>query len=156
MSVHVSLILKPHAPPSLTHPSSLSQSTGIDCPASHIEFALVIYFPYSNIYVSRLFSQIIPLPPSPIEYQSLFFTSVSPSLPCMQDCCYHLFKNESLLQLSQGNQSLKINWTKIKSASEPCGGQSSGVGVHHLETQAELSHLASDHIEVAYFCPFWG
>ena len=83
MSVHVSLTLKPHAPPSLTHPSSLSQSTGIDCPASHIEFALVIYFPYSNIHISMLSSHIVRPSPFPTESKSLFFTSVSLLLPCI-------------------------------------------------------------------------
>ena len=32
---------------------------------------------YGNVYVSALFSQIIPPSPSPTEYKSLFFTSVS-------------------------------------------------------------------------------
>ena len=44
--------------------------------------------PWSSIlhmvmYVSTLFSQIIPPSPSPTKSKSLFFTSVSPLLPCM-------------------------------------------------------------------------
>ena len=42
--------------PSPPHISGLSQSTGFECPASCIEFALVIYFTYGNICVSVLFS----------------------------------------------------------------------------------------------------
>ena len=68
------------SPPS-PHPSGLSQSTGFGCPASCIKLALVIYFTYGNIDVSMLFSQIIPLSPSPTESKSLFFTSVSLLLP---------------------------------------------------------------------------
>ena len=43
---------------------------------------LLIYFTYGNVHVSMLFSQIL-LPSPPTESQSLFFTSVSPLLPCM-------------------------------------------------------------------------
>ena len=65
IGVHVS-------PPSWTplpsscppNPSRLSRSTGFRCPASHIKLALVIYFPYSTVYVSVLFSQSIPPSPS--------------------------------------------------------------------------------------------
>ena len=42
--------------PSPSHPSGLSQSTGLDCPASCIELALVIYFTYGNVHVSVLIS----------------------------------------------------------------------------------------------------
>ena len=47
-------------PPSPLYLSGLSQSTGFVCPASCIELALVFLFTYGNIYVSVLFSQIIP------------------------------------------------------------------------------------------------
>ena len=67
----------PLPPPSPSHPSGLSQCTGPERPVSCIEPGLVIYFTYGNIYVSMLFSQIIPPSPSPIESKSLFFTSVS-------------------------------------------------------------------------------
>ena len=78
----VSPILNPLPPPSPPYPSGLSQSTGSGCPASCIKFALAIYFIYDNIHVSVLFLQIIPLSPSSTEAKSLFFTSVSPLLPC--------------------------------------------------------------------------
>ena len=61
-------IMKPLLPPSPPYPFGLSQSTSFVCPASCIELALVIYFIYGNIYVSMLFSQVIPpllLPLSP-------------------------------------------------------------------------------------------
>ena len=65
--------------PTLNPPpiSGLSRSIGFECPASCIRLALVIYFTYGNIYVSMLFSQIIPPLPSPSESKSLFFTSLS-------------------------------------------------------------------------------
>ena len=52
----------------------LSQSTRFGCPASLIELALAIYFKYGNVYVSVLFSQIMPRSPSPLESKSLLFT----------------------------------------------------------------------------------
>ena len=55
----------PCPPPSPPHPSGLSQNTSFGCPASCIEFTLVIYFIYGNIHVSMLFSHIVPLLPSP-------------------------------------------------------------------------------------------
>ena len=67
--------------PSRTYPSRFSQSTGFGCPSPYIKLTLVIYFTYGNVYVSMLFSQIIPPSPSPTESKSLFFTSVSPLLP---------------------------------------------------------------------------
>ena len=67
----------PLPPPSTLHPSGLSQSTSFGCPASCIKFALVIYFTYSNIHVSMLFSHIVPPSPSPKESKSLFFIYVS-------------------------------------------------------------------------------
>ena len=82
----------PFPPPSLSYPSRLSQSTGFVCPALCKELSLVICFTYGNVYVSKLFSQIIPPSPSATESESLFFTSVSPLLPCMSDYQYHLSK----------------------------------------------------------------
>ena len=62
IGIHVS----PYPPTSLPlYPSRLSQSTGFGFPASCIKLSLVIYFTYGNIYVSMLFSQIIPPLPSP-------------------------------------------------------------------------------------------
>ena len=76
-------ILNP-PPISLPTPSlRLSQSPGFECPASYIKLAWVIYFIYSNIHVSMLFSQTVPPSPSPTESKRLFFTSVSLLLPCM-------------------------------------------------------------------------
>ena len=45
-----------------------------------------------NIHVSMLLSQIIPPSPSPTQSKSLFFTSVSLLLSCIQRCHYHLSK----------------------------------------------------------------
>ena len=42
------------------HTSRLSQSTGCGCPASCIKLASIICFTYGNVYVSVLFSQVIP------------------------------------------------------------------------------------------------
>ena len=79
----VPLSQTPFPPPSPSHPSGLSQSTGFECPVSRIELVLVIYFTYGNIHVSMLFSQTIPPSPSPTESKSLFFTSVSLLLSCI-------------------------------------------------------------------------
>ena len=55
----------PFPPPSPSHPSELSQCTSPEHPVSCIDLGLVIYLTYGNIYVSMLFSQIIPLSPFP-------------------------------------------------------------------------------------------
>ena len=60
------------------------------CPVSYIKLPLATSFTYANVYVSMLFFQIIPPFPYPTESKSLFFTSVSPLLPCMLDHWYHL------------------------------------------------------------------
>ena len=79
----VGIQVSPYPPTSLPpYPSRLSQSTGFGYLASCIELALVICFTYGNVYVSMLFSQIIPPSPFPTESKSLFFTPVSPLLPC--------------------------------------------------------------------------
>ena len=78
--------------PSPLHPSGSSQCTGFECPVSCIELGLVICFTYGNIHVSMLFAQVIPPSPSPTESKSLFFTSVSLLLPCIQGHRYHLSK----------------------------------------------------------------
>ena len=75
--------LSPLPPPSPPYPSGLFQNISFRCPASCIELALVIYFTYGNVHVSMFFSQSIPSLPSPTELKSLFFTFVSPLLPCM-------------------------------------------------------------------------
>ena len=60
-------------------------------PASWIKLALVICFTYGNVHVSMLFSQIAPPLPSTTESKSLFFTSVSPLLSCMEDRAFLFF-----------------------------------------------------------------
>ena len=82
----------PSLPPSPSHPSGSSQCTSPERPVSCIEHGLVIYFTYGNIHVSMLFSQIIPLLPSPRESKSLFFIAVSILLSRIQGHCYHLSK----------------------------------------------------------------
>ena len=57
----------PLSPPSLSHPSGSSQCTNPEHSASCVEPGLVIYFAYDNVHVSMLFSQIVPLSPSPTE-----------------------------------------------------------------------------------------
>ena len=71
----------PEAPPTFlpSHPSGSSQCTGLERPVSCIEPGLAICFTYGNAHVSLLFSQIIPLFPSPTESKSL---SLYPCLFC--------------------------------------------------------------------------
>ena len=73
--------------PSPPYPSVLSQST-LGWPGSCIKLALIICFTHGNVHISVIFSQIIPPLPSSTESKSLFFTSVSPLRPCMQDRQY--------------------------------------------------------------------
>jgi len=79
--------LPPSTPSQL---SSFSQSTGFGIAASCSKFLLAIYFTYGGVCVSMLFSQIIPPSHSSTVFKSLFFMSVSPLLPCTQDCQYYL------------------------------------------------------------------
>ena len=86
--------LSPESPitlplPSHPHPSRLSESTDFGSAVSY-KFPLPICFIHGNVYVSVLFSQIIPPSPLPTESKSLFFMSVPPLPPCMSDCQYHL------------------------------------------------------------------
>ena len=89
---HVCTCVLHPGPPSASHPSGSSQCTSPGHPVSCIKSGLAIYFTYDNIPVSMLFSQIIPPLPSPIESKSLFFTSVSLLLSCIQGYHYHLSK----------------------------------------------------------------
>ena len=72
----------PLPPPSPSHSSRLSQSTGFGFPVSYGKHPLAIYFTSGDVCVSMLFSQIIPLSPAPIVSKSLFFMSVFALLPC--------------------------------------------------------------------------
>ena len=74
ISIHV---LPP--PLSLSYPFRLSQSTDFGCPASYIKVTLVICFVYSNVYVSMLFSQIIPKQLLSISVFPLPWHSTKPS-----------------------------------------------------------------------------
>ena len=82
----------PSPPPSPYHPSGSSQCTSPKHPVSCIEPGLAILFIYDIIPISMLFSQIIPLSPSPTESKSLFYTSVSLLLSRIQGYHYHLSK----------------------------------------------------------------
>ena len=73
---HESVTCTHVAPPSPPHASGLSRSTGFGFPASYIKLPLAICFTYGNVYISLLFSQIIPPSPSPTVYKSLFFMSI--------------------------------------------------------------------------------
>ena len=94
MGAHVFPILKPPPPTPLSpyHLSGSSQCTSPEHPVSCIEPRLVIHFLHDSIHVSMPFSQIIPPSPSPTESKSLFYTSVSLLLSCIQGYHYHLSK----------------------------------------------------------------
>ena len=83
MDLHVFPILNP-PPASLPIPSlwviPLHQPRAL---VSCFQPGLVICFTLDNIHVSMLFSQIIPPLPSPTEFKSLFYTSVSLFLSCI-------------------------------------------------------------------------
>ena len=88
--IHVFPILNP--PPSLYHPSGLSQCTSPKHPVSCIKPRLATRLIYDIIHVSMPFCQIIPPSPSPTESKRLFYTSVSLLLARIQGYCYHLSK----------------------------------------------------------------
>ena len=90
--VHMFPIMIPLPPPSPYHPSGSSQCISPEHPVSCIKPGLAIYVTYDSIYVSMLFSQIIPPSPSPTESKSLFYTSVSLLLSHIQGNHYHLSK----------------------------------------------------------------
>ena len=70
-------------PPSPSHPSRLSQSSGSELPASYSEFPLAVYFTHGGVYVSVLLSQFVP--PSPSPPLSLTLSSMSASHCCPAD-----------------------------------------------------------------------
>ena len=78
--------LPPHTIP-LGYPSAPAPS--ILYPASNLDWRFVSYM---IVYVSMLFSQIIPPSPSPTESKSLFCTSASLLLSRIQGYHYHLSK----------------------------------------------------------------
>ena len=78
--------LPPHTIP-LGHPSAPAPS--ILYHASNLDW---LYFLYDIIHVSMPFFQIIPPSPSPTEFKSLFYTSVSLLLSHIQGYRYHLSK----------------------------------------------------------------
>ena len=82
----------PVPPPSPYHPSRSSQCISPKHPVSCIEPRLVIRFLHDIIHVSMPLSQIIPPSSSPTESKSLFYTSVSLLLSCIQGYRYHLSK----------------------------------------------------------------
>ena len=77
-------------PPTLFHPSRLSQSTGFELSASHSTFSLAICFTCGNVYVSKLLSQFVPSCLPLAGSTSLFSMFVSPLLLCRQVHHYHL------------------------------------------------------------------
>ena len=83
----------PLPPPTPYHLSGSSPCTSPKHPVSCIKHRLVICFLHDSIHVSMTFSQIIPPSPSPTESKSLFFTSVSLLLSCIQGYHYHLSKS---------------------------------------------------------------
>ena len=92
MDIHVFPILIP--PPTSLSTQSLwvfpvHQARAL---VSCIQPGLVNCFTLDNIHVSMLFSWNIPPSPSPTESKSLFYTSVSLFLFCIQGYCYHLSK----------------------------------------------------------------
>ena len=66
-------------PPTPSHPSGLSQSTGFGFPVSHSKFPLATSFikTYGKVYVSVLLSQFVPPCSSLTVSKSLSFMSVS-------------------------------------------------------------------------------
>ena len=61
---------------------AIQPSHPLSSPSPPIKLTLVFYFTYGNVYISKLFSQVIPPSPAPTESKSLFFMSVSPLLLC--------------------------------------------------------------------------
>ena len=58
-------------PPTPSHPSRASQSTGFELPTSYSKFPLDICFTYGNVYVSVLVFQLVPPSPSPDNHDDV-------------------------------------------------------------------------------------
>ena len=78
--LQVYICLLPLEPPRLPPHPTLLGCTSFGFPLLYTKLSLLIYFTYGNIYVSMLFSQIIPSFPSLTASKNLFFMSVSPRL----------------------------------------------------------------------------
>ena len=81
----------PLPPPSPPNPLGCPRAPALSAllHASNLNWSSISHM---LIHVSVLFSQIIPISPSPTESKSLFFTSVSLLLSCIQGHRYHLPK----------------------------------------------------------------
>ena len=82
----------PLPPPTSYHLSGSSPCTSPKHPVSCIEHRLAIHFFHYRIHVSIPFSQIIPPSPSPTEFKSPFYRSVSLLLSHIEGDHYHLSK----------------------------------------------------------------
>ena len=82
----------PLPPPAPQHLSGSSPCTSPKHAAPYVRHRLAIQFLHDSIHVRMTFSQIIPPSPSPSESKSLFYTSVSFFLSCIQGRHCHLPK----------------------------------------------------------------
>ena len=139
-------IPNPRLPPSSpSHPSGLCQCTGFECPVSCINLGLFIYFTYVNVYDLMLFSQIIPPSPSPTEPKSLFFTSVSLLLSCIQGRYYHLSKFHQLSSVAHLCLTLWSPWTAAHQASLSITNSQSLLKLMSIESVTPSNHLILCH-----------
>ena len=112
-------------PPSPSHPSRLSQSTGFGIPMSYSKFPLAISFTYGNVCVSVLFSQSShPLLPREGVSRSMFFMSASPSeravllpltWPLKGHCRVIHWPNFSIAVTQGIGRPLRVPWTARRS-----------------------------------------
>ena len=82
----------PLLPPTPYHLSGSFPCTSFKHPISCIKHRLAICFLHDSMHVSMPFSQIIPPSPSPSEFKSPLYTSVSLLLSLIQGHHYHLSK----------------------------------------------------------------